>query len=367
METKKLLLLAGDGIGCEVIGEAKRVLEYLIKTRKIPIQIEEREYGISAWKGEGKILPDSTFKAAQKADAILFGAVGGGPEYDEIPLEERQSSDLLFIRKALGLYANLRPIKPFPALVNSTPYKPDQVRNVDLIIVRELNGGIYFGEPKGLTNLSEGMQIGVDTQAYTTGEIHRISRVAFELARTRGKRVVSADKANVLATGRLWRSEVQKLRDRDFKDIALTHMYADNCAYQLTMAPSQFDVILTDNLLGDILSDCAASIMGSLGMVPSAALNLSNGPNPLHALYEPVHGSAPDIAGKGIANPIATILSAAMALRHSFQCPKEAHLIEMAVDSALTRGHRTKDLVRAGEKFVTTRGMGDAIITAIES
>lgn len=363
-QSRTLLLLPGDGIGSEVISEARRVLETVIQEFHLSIQIEERQYGISAWKSEGKILPQSTLHAAQAADAVLFGAVGS-PDYESIPIEEQQESDLLFIRKILGVYANIRPIKPFPALFDSTPFKPEHIRDVDLVFVRELNGGVYFGKPQGITTQSAGVFRGVDTQVYTTPEIQRIARAAFELARSRKGRVVSVDKANVMASGKLWRDEVQKLRDREYQDVTLSHMFADNCALQLVREPSQFDVILTDNLLGDILSDCAAPVMGSLGMVPSASLNLSNGAEPEHALYEPVHGSAPDIAGKGIANPIAAILSAAMTLRYSFKCTNESLVIERAIANVLSKGYRTKDLARAEEEFVGTRAMGAAIVAEI--
>ncbi len=370
--TQTLLIIPGDGIGIEVTAEACRVAQWLIDHRGIDLRMETRNMGMSALKTEGSLMPEATLSACRSADAILFGA-SGGPDFDALPRAIRRSGSVLRLRQELGLYVNLRPVKAFDALIGATPFKPEVVRGIDMMIVREANGGIYFGEPRGVTPLADGNRRGVNTEVYTTPEIVRIARAAFDLARTRKRRVCSAEKSNVLESSLLWREDVQALRDRDYPDIELSHMYVDNCAMQLVRWPAQFDVLLSTNLFGDILSDCAAPITGSLGMLPSASLNLSDESlrgasgslRPRHALYEPVHGSAPEIAGRSVANPLGSILSLAMAFRHSLDAPEIADEVERAVDSALVAGHRTADIAVAGETAISTGAMGAAVIAAL--
>jgi 3-isopropylmalate dehydrogenase len=302
---------------------------------------------------------------AHAADAVLLGAVGG-PKWDNLPFAQKPERGLLRLRKELDLFANLRPAVVFDPLVDASSLKPELVRGLDLMIVRELTGGVYFGQPRGIETLPGGGRRGINTQVYTDEEIRRVARVAFELARRRRNKVTSVEKANVMESGVLWREEVQALRDRDYADVELEHMYADNCAMQLVRRPKQFDVIVTDNLFGDLLSDCAAMLTGSLGMLPSASLGAADAGGRRRALYEPVHGTAPDIAGKDIANPLATLLSFAMLLRYSFGLPEDADLIEGAVKDVLAGGFRTGDIMGPGLKQVSTTQMGDQVLKALD-
>ena len=362
---KTLLILPGDGIGPEVMAEARRIIEWFDRKRAIRVELREGLVGGAAIDAQGTPLADATMAEALAADAVLLGAVGG-PKWDALPFERKPERGLLRLRKDMELFANLRPAIVFDALVDASPLKPEIVRGLGILIVRELTGGVYFGEPRGITALADGGRRGVNTHVYTSEEVRRIARAAFELADQRQRRVCSVDKANVMEAGVLWREEVQKLRDEAFPDIALTHMYADNCAMQLLRAPGQFDVIVTDNLFGDMLSDEAAMLTGSLGMLPSASIGAAGADGRRRALYEPVHGSAPDIAGKGIANPLAVILSFAMCLRHSFGLANDARLIETAVKGVLDGGLRTADIMQPGKARVSTRVMGEAIIRELD-
>jgi 3-isopropylmalate dehydrogenase len=360
---KNILILPGDGIGPEVMAEVRRVLNWFATKRNVPLNISEDCVGGAAYEKYGAPLAAETLAKARAADAVLLGAVGG-PQWAKVAYDKRPEAGLLALRKELGLFANLRPALVFDALIDASTLKPEIVRGLDIMIVRELVGGVYFGEPRGITDIGNGERRGVNTQVYTTSEIHRIARVAFELARKRRGKVCSCEKANVMESGLLWREEVTKLHAADYSDVQLTHMYADNCAMQLLKAPSQFDVIVTDNLFGDILSDEAAMLTGSLGMLPSASLGAKDATGKQPAMYEPIHGSAPDIAGKGIANPLASILSAAMMLRYSFGWSAEADMLESAVRKVLDSGIRTADIA-AGGKTVTTSQMGDAMLAAL--
>jgi 3-isopropylmalate dehydrogenase len=362
---KTLLILAGDGIGPEVMAEVRRLIEWLERKRGVGFHVIEGLVGGAAIDAHGVPIAETTMADALGADAVLLGAVGG-PKWDGLPFERKPERGLLRLRKDLELFANLRPAVVFNALVDASPLKPDLVRGLDIMIVRELTGGVYFGTPRGIETLADGSRRGVNTQVYTTEEIRRVARVAFEIAADRRGRVCSADKANVMESGVLWREEVQRLHDEAFRDIALTHMYADNCAMQLVRNPSQFDVIVTDNLFGDILSDEAAMLTGSLGMLPSASLGAVDAEGRRRALYEPVHGSAPDIAGKGIANPLAVILSFAMCLRLSLDRAADAQLIEAAVERVLDGGLRTADIMQADKARISTRVMGEAIIRELD-
>jgi 3-isopropylmalate dehydrogenase len=361
-----LLILAGDGIGPEVMGEVKRVIDWLEKRRGVAFAVAEGLVGGVAFDVEGTPLTDATLARAKAADAVLLGAVGG-PRWETLPFDVRPERGLLRLRKELELFANLRPAQVFDALVDASSLKPELVRGLDLMIVRELTGGVYFGTPRGIETLPSGERRGVNTQSYTTSEIERVARVAFELARKRRNGVCSVEKANVMESGVLWRETVQDLHERDYPDVLLSHMYADNCAMQLVRQPKQFDVIVTDNLFGDLLSDCAAMLTGSLGMLPSASLGAADASGRRRALYEPVHGSAPDIAGHGVANPLATILSFAMGLRHSFDLAEEAALIEGAVERLLARGIRTADIRLPATKPVSTAEMGQALLTELDA
>ena len=310
-------------------------------------------------------ITDEVFYKALESEAVILGAVGG-PKYDNLEFSKRPERALLKLRKELKLFANLRPAICFKQLVDASSLKPEIVSGLDIMIVRELTGGIYFGEPRGIKLIENGERRGINTHSYTTNEIIRVARVAFELAKKRGKKVTSCDKSNVMETGVLWREEVQSLKDKEFKDIELNHMLADNCAMQLLRNPKQFDVIVTDNLFGDILSDEASMLTGSLGLLPSASLGAKDKNGNIRSMYEPVHGSAPDIAGKGIANPIASILSFAMALRYSLNLDKEADIVENAVQEVLDEGLRTKDIIFKGMKEVSTSQMSDAIISKLK-
>ncbi len=362
----KLLLLPGDGIGPEVMAEVERVMGWLAERRDVSFATESSLVGGSALEASGVPLTDETLKQALGADAVLFGAVGG-PQWDRNPFHLKPEQGLLRLRKELGLFANLRPAVCFGALADASSLKRELVDGLDIMILRELTGGVYFGEPRGIETLPDGTKRGVDTQVYTTPEIERIARVAFELAAKRRNKVCSVEKANVMHTGVLWRETVQKLHDAEYPNVELSHMYADNCAMQLVRAPKQFDVIVTDNLFGDLLSDCAAMLTGSLGMLPSASLGAVDAQGRRKALYEPVHGSAPDIAGKGIANPIAMLSSFGMMLRYSFDLPTEADMVDRAVTSVLDKGLRTGDIMQPGATRITTSEMGKAVIAELEA
>jgi 3-isopropylmalate dehydrogenase len=364
-EDGRLLILAGDGIGPEVMTEVRRVIDWLERRRDVRFTVVEGLVGGASIEAHGTPMTDATMQDAMAADAVLLGAVGG-PRWDALPFEQKPERGLLRLRKDMRLFANLRPAVVFDALVDASPLKPEIVRGLDILIVRELTGGVYFGEPRGIETLPDGERRGVNTQVYTTQEIRRIARVAFELAGKRQGRVCSAEKSNVMESGVLWRQEVQWVHDAEYPDVELAHMYADNCAMQLIRDPRQFDVIVTDNLFGDLLSDEAAMLTGSLGMLPSASLGAANAQGQRPALYEPVHGSAPDIAGRGIANPLATLLSFAMCLRYSFDKPIEAGLIESAAKAVLDGGLRTADIMQPGKARVSTRVMGEAIVRELD-
>jgi 3-isopropylmalate dehydrogenase len=328
--------------------------------------LREAEYGLIPYLATGKVLPDDTAEAMDEADAILWGATGG-PETKEVPAAARKAGGLLTLRSKYDLYANLRPIRANSALSESSPLKARVLKGVDFVIIRELTSGIYFGEPRGIETLADGQRRGFNTEQYTTSQIRRVARAAFELARTRRGKVCSVDKANVLETSVLWREEVTALHVEEFSDVELTHLYVDNAAMQIVREPSQFDVMVTGNMFGDILSDCAAVASGSLGMLPSASLGPVDRYGRRKALYEPVHGSAPDIAGKGIANPLGSILSVAMMLRLTLSRHHDADLLEKAVDAALSGGAKTADIGEPGALRLSTKEMGDAVLNALET
>ncbi|HJO70082.1 MAG TPA: 3-isopropylmalate dehydrogenase [Rhodospirillales bacterium] len=361
----KLLLLPGDGIGPEVMDEVRRVIDWMGRQRAVGFEIADGMIGGAAIDAEGTPLSDETVARAKESDAVLLGAVGG-PKWDTLAFDMRPERGLLRIRKDLNLFANLRPAVVFTALTEASTLKAEVVRGLDILFVRELTGGIYFGKPSAIEVLADGTRRGVNTLVYTTPEIRRVARVAFELARMRAGRVCSVDKANVLETSVLWREEVQNLHDADYADIELSHMYVDNCAMQLIRNPKQFDVILTDNMFGDILSDEASMLTGSLGMLPSACLGAADTAGRRLAVYEPVHGSAPDIAGQGLANPLAALLTFAMALRYSFDMIADAELIETACRDILDEGLRTADIMEAGRTQVSTAEMGEAVLRALD-
>ena len=362
---KKLLILPGDGIGPEVMREVRRVIDWMDRRRSVTFVVEEGLVGGAAIDADGTPCSDATVAAARVADAVLFGSVGG-PKWDGLPFERRPELGVLRLRQDLGLFANLRPAVVLDPLADASSLKPDLVRGLDLMIVRESTGGIYFGEPRGITIGPDGKRRGVDTEVYTEDEIARVARVAFDLARQRQGRLTSVDKANVMQSGRLWRAVVGEVGQADYADVTLSHMYADNCAMQLCSRPKQFDVILGSNLFGDVLSDLAAALTGSLGMLPSATLGAVGADGRRHALYEPIHGSAPDIAGKGIANPCAQLLSFAMLLRLSFDMNEDAALIEAAVLKVLSGGLRTADIMQPGKARVGTSVMGEAVIRELD-
>ena len=361
----KILILPGDGIGVEVMREVRRVVDWIGRRRNLDFEMDEGRIGGAAIDAEGTPLADATMEMALAADAVLLGAVGG-PKWETLPFEQRPERGLLRVRKEMGLFANLRPAIVFPALAEASSLKTEIVAGLDLMIVRELLGGVYFGEPRGIETLADGSRRGINTQVYTTPEIERIGRVAFDLARRRSGRVCSVEKANVMESGLLWREEITRLHEQDYSDIDLGHMYADACAMQLVRNPKQFDVIVTDNLFGDLLSDCAAMLTGSLGMLPSASLGAPGENGRQRALYEPVHGSAPDIAGKNMANPLAMLLSLAMMLRWSFAADAEAQLIEAAIDNVLAGGLRTADIMQPGKAKVSTSVMGEAVVGELD-
>ncbi len=360
-KTHKLVVLPGDGIGPEVMAQVKKVIAWLERKGGLSFEIAEDDIGGTAYDRYGVPFADETLAKCRKADAVIMGSVGG-PKWDGVEYGKRPEAGLLRARKELGLFANLRPALVFDALAEASTLKTEIVRGLDILIVRELTGGVYFGEPRGIVDLGGGERRGVNTQVYTTSEIKRVGRVAFELARKRGNKVTSCEKANVMESGKLWREDMTALHAAEFPDVQLEHMYADNCAMQLLRNPRQFDVIVTDNLFGDILSDEAAMLTGSLGMLPSASLGAPGAPG----LYEPVHGSAPDIAGQDRANPLATILSFSMALRYSLSEGATADRIEAAVQDVLRSGIRTADIMAEGCSLVGTDAMGDALLGALD-
>ncbi|MEL6521258.1 MAG: 3-isopropylmalate dehydrogenase [Pseudomonadota bacterium] len=363
MSNPSLLILPGDGIGPEVMTEVRKVIDWF-GGQGMQFDVSEDLVGGAAYDAHGTPLTDETMEKAQQADAVLLGAVGG-PKYDDLDFSVKPERGLLRLRKEMDLYANLRPAQCFDALADFSSLKRDVVAGLDIVIVRELTSGIYFGEPRGIV-IENNERVGINTQRYTESEIERVARSAFELAKRRNNKVCSMEKANVMESGVLWREVVQAVHDAEYPDVELSHMYADAGAMQLCRWPKQFDVIVTDNLFGDMLSDAAAMLTGSLGMLPSASLGAPMANGRPKALYEPVHGSAPDIAGQGKANPIACILSFAMALRYSFDLGDEATRLETAVEKVLADGLRTADLMQADDgKEVSTSEMGDAIVTAL--
>ena len=363
--SRKILILAGDGIGPEVMREARRILDWLDRKRGIQFDIEYDLVGGAAIDARGTPLADSTIALARAADAVLFGAVGG-PALDGLGFDKRPELAILGLRRELELFANLRPAVVYDPLLAASALKPEIVKGLNLMIVRESTGGIYFGEPRGIETLPDGQQRGINTEVYTTSEIQRVGRVAFDLARTRSSTVASVEKSNVMESGLLWRQVITALHDAEYPDVTLSHVLADNCAMQLVRNPKQYDVIVTSNLFGDILSDLASMLTGSLGMLPSATLGAVREDGGRHALYEPIHGSAPDIAGRGVANPLAQILSLAMMLRTSFSLVAEADAIEAAVVRVLTNGLRTADIMAAGAARVGTGVMGEAVLRELE-
>ena len=366
MTTRNILIMPGDGIGPEVMAEVERLVSWLNTRTSTRFETTRELVGGASYDVHGTPVTEAAMQKALSADAVLFGAVGG-PKWAGVAYDKRPEAALLRLRKDLGLFANLRPALCFDALKASSTLKPEIVAGLDIMIVRELTGGVYFGEPRGIATLPNGERQAVDTQVYATHEIHRIARVAFELARLRGNKVASAEKHNVMTSGLLWKEEVTSLHAAEYKDVELTHILADNCAMQLVRNPKQFDVIVTDNLFGDILSDEAAQLTGSIGMLPSASLGARDATTGRQrALYEPIHGSAPDIAGQGKANPIAAILSFAMCLRYSFAMKAEAEAIERAVSAVLDQGLRTGDIMQPGMKLVGTNEMGSAILAALQ-
>ena len=364
---RKVMVLPGDGIGVEVMAANLQLVDWLAKHKSLAFDISEDQVGGAAYDYYGTPLRDETLADAMASDAVLFGAVGG-PQYDELAFELKPERGLLALRKEMDLFANLRPAIVFDALVDASTLKPDVVSGLNIMILRELCGGSYFAEPRGIDDQPNGQKKGYDTNAYSTREIERIGRVAFDLARKRDGRVTSVEKSNVMMSGVLWREVMNNLHEQEGSDVSLGHMYADNCAMQLVRNPKQFDVIVTDNLFGDLLSDCAAMLTGSLGMLPSASLGAPDPDTGLpKAMYEPVHGSAPDIAGQNLANPLAQFLSFAMMLRYSFGQAAEADLVEKAVADALASGKRTGDIMAPGCEQVGTDGMTRAVLEAMNA
>lgn len=367
MSSHNLLMLPGDGIGPEVINEVERVIEWFNNNTSNKFEIEKDLVGGAAYDEHGLSISNAAMDLAHKCDAIIFGAVGG-PKWDNVPFEVRPEAGLLRLRKDLDLFANLRPAICYKALAEASSLKKELVEGLDILILRELTGGVYFGEPKEITDLPDGQKKAVDTQIYTTSEIERIARVAFDLAKTRKGKVTSTEKRNVMISGVFWNNVVSEIHKNEYPEMELEHMLADACAMQLVRKPKQFDVIVADNLFGDILSDEAAMLTGSMGMLPSASLGAVNqNTGKRNAMYEPVHGSAPDIAGQGISNPIAEIASFAMALRYSFNLAEEAKLIEDSISAALDQGIRTPDIMQDGMKKVGTKEITDTIISEMNS
>ncbi len=362
---KSVLFLPGDGIGAEVAAEVKKVIDWMGDNRALKFDITDGLIGGTAYDETGSPLPRETIDAAHAADAVLLGAVGG-PKWETLPFEDQPERGLLGIRKEMGLFANLRPALVFDALADASTLKYDVVAGLDIMILRELSSGIYFGEPRGIEDLGGGKRRGYNTLTYTSDEVRRIGEVAFDLAAKRDKRVCSIDKANVLQATVMWREEMIKVGEHH-PDIELSHMYVDNAAMQLVRNPKQFDVVVTTNMFGDILSDCAAMLTGSLGMLPSASLGEPDESGNRPALYEPVHGSAPDIAGQGIANPLAMILSFSMMLRYSFDLADEADSVDAAVEAVLAKGLRTGDIMEEGKTRVSTEEMGAAVLAELSA
>ncbi len=362
---KSVLFLPGDGIGAEVAAEVKKVIDWMGDNRALKFDITDGLIGGTAYDETGSPLPRETIDAAHAADAVLLGAVGG-PKWETLPFEDQPERGLLGIRKEMGLFANLRPALVFDALADASTLKYDVVAGLDIMILRELSSGIYFGEPRGIEDLGGGKRRGYNTLTYTSDEVRRIGEVAFDLAAKRDKRVCSIDKANVLQATVMWREEMIKVGEHH-PDIELSHMYVDNAAMQLVRNPKQFDVVVTTNMFGDILSDCAAMLTGSLGMLPSASLGEPDESGNRPALYEPVHGSAPDIAGQGIANPLAMILSFSMMLRYSFDLADEADAVDAAVEAVLAKGLRTGDIMEDGKTRVSTEEMGAAVLAELSA
>ena len=365
VKKRKILLLPGDGVGPEVTNEVKKIITWLNSKKSLDFEIDEDLAGGASYDAHGTPITDEVFYKALESEVVILGAVGG-PKWDNLEFSKKPERALLKLRKELKLFANLRPAICFEQLVDSSTLKPEIVSGLDIMIVRELTGGIYFGEPRGIEPIKNNERKGINTHTYTTTEIKRIAKVAFDLAKKRKNKVTSCEKSNVMEAGLLWREEVEVLHEKEFKDVQLNHMLADNCAMQLLRNPKQFDVIVTDNLFGDMLSDQASMLTGSLGLLPSASLGAKNKDGKIRAMYEPIHGSAPDIAGQGVANPIATILSFAMALRYSLNLDKEADALEKAVQNVLDEGLRTKDILSKGMKEVSTSEMGDAIISKLQ-
>ena len=365
VKKRKILLLPGDGVGPEVVAEVKKIIEWFNEKKSLDFETEECLVGGASYEKHKKPITDEVFYKALESETVILGAVGG-PKWDNLEFSKRPERGLLKLRKELKLFANLRPAICFDQLIDASSLKPEIVSGLDIMIVRELAGGIYFGEPRGIIPIENGERKGINTHTYTSSEIIRVAKVAFELAQKRNKKVTSCDKSNVMEAGILWREEVQKVKDEEYPDVELSHMLADNCAMQLLRNPKQFDVIVTDNLFGDILSDEAAMLTGSLGLLPSASLGAKDKNGKIRSMYEPVHGSAPDIAGTGKANPIATILSFSMALRYTLDLDKEADNLDQAVQKVLDDGLRTKDILSKGKKEVSTSQMGDAIISKLK-
>jgi len=353
-----ILILPGDGIGPEIIAQAAKVLKCLCESGQVDLDLRQAPFGGAAVDIAGSPLPDDTLALARQADAVLLGAIGG-PKWDRLERSMRPERGILRLRSDLELFANLRPAYLYPQLAAASTLRPEAIDGLDIMIVRELTGGIYFGEPRGIRELPDGSREGFNTMRYSEAEIVRIARVAFEAARKRGQRVCSVDKANVLETSELWRERVSALA-AEYTDIELEHMYVDNAAMQLVRAPTQFDVILTSNMFGDILSDLASMSTGSIGMLPSASMNARGA-----GVYEPIHGSAPDIAGQDIANPLATILSVAMMFRYSLEMPEAAQKVEDAVSQVLSDGLRTADIATRGQASIGTEAMGDAVVATL--
>ncbi|PCI37296.1 MAG: 3-isopropylmalate dehydrogenase [Rhodospirillaceae bacterium] len=363
-DPKNILMLAGDGIGPEVMGEVKRIIDWSNAKGDTNFVVEEDLVGGACYDVHGVAVTDATMAKAHAADAVMLGAVGG-PKWDDVARENRPEAGLLRLRKEMDLFANLRPAVVFDALIDASSLKPELIKGLDIMIVRELTAGVYFGQPRG-EEIRDGVAYGFDTQIYSEPEIDRVARVAFDMAKKRGNRVCSVEKANVMESGVFWRKVVTKLHAADYADVELSHMYADNCAMQLVRAPAQFDVIVTDNLFGDILSDCAAMLTGSLGMLPSASLGTKDANGKTPAMYEPVHGSAPDIQGEGKANPLATILSYSMMLRYSFNLGQQADNVDQAVQNVLGQNLRTADIMSKGMTQLSTQDMGKAVVAELE-
>ncbi len=362
---KSLLLLPGDGIGPEVMYEVQRVIDWMDRKRQVTFEMTEDLVGGACIEARGVPITAATVARAKQVDAVLFGSVGG-PQWDRLGFDGRPEISILTLRRELGLFANLRPAIVLDPLVDASTLKRDVIRGLNLMIVRESTGGIYFGEPRGVSTLPDGRRRGVNTEVYDTDEIERVARVAFDLARKRQGRVCSVEKANVMESGLLWRETVAALHAREYADVALSNMYADNCAMQLVREPRQFDVIVTSNLFGDLLSDLASMLTGSLGMLPSATLGAPDPSGRRHALYEPIHGSAPDIAGKGVANPLGQLLSFAMLLRHSLEMEEDAAMIERACVNVLAGGLRTADIMAPSCAKVGTHVMGEAVLRELD-